>query len=298
MSELERIVRLLGAPPKEALAAARETLTAASERAPLTEQALSTFIEQGTAVCATSYRVWEQCTDKARVHLRGFSLELLSMVSQQLLNLDRAFRDYKQSELDMSEASERAVMLRERNRVLFEQGRAVLQMVGGAAVVAECTGAADGSVTLALNTLAETGKRLLADENPVVRSRCQLYHLDSGYVQALLAASTELGRTEQIASDESSVARKRAEVERLIDLIYPLLSHMSQVFELARRFEPSIAEVPKLDANILAPPAKRPSAPNRGGRPPPSGVQSALRDPEPRRVQRLTIPNDDLRSKR
>lgn len=292
--ELERLVRQLGPPPKDALAAVLETLAPSDARPPFSEEAIAEFLDQAVEICMSAHRAWEQCGNQARAHLRGFSLDLLTMICQEVLGLERHFRDYKQCEIEVREAAERATQLRGRNLVLFEQARAVLQMVGGASALAQCTADPQERVAAALNELADIGRKILQDTTPVVKSRCQLYHLDTGYVHALIAASNELGGAEQTASDESSIAAKRAQVERALDLVCPLLEYMSQVFELARRFEPSIPRVAKLEppkaassAKLLAAQAK-PAA----GRGSTDQIKIASKPSETRRVQPLAIPRE------
>lgn len=293
--ELERLVRHLGAPAPEVLAAARETLTEATSRVPLTEPAIAEFVEQAAEVCLSAYRSWDQCNPQARVHLRGFSLDLLAMIADQVVRLERSFRDFKQCELEVMQAAETAATLRERNDALGAQARAVLQMVGGPAVLPEL--AAGEPASAALTQLASLTRKLLQEGSSVLKSRCQLYHLDNDYAQALLIAASEQAAAELKAADTSTVAAKQTEVERLLDWLKPLLDHVAQVFELASRFATGISPVAKLTAG------SPPKAPGAKGIPKPAplpavgGSRHAAHDP--RRVQRLAIPQEvNVRAKR
>jgi hypothetical protein len=292
--ELERLVRNLGAPSAETLAAARETLTEQSARIPLTDAAIAQFVEQAAEVCLSAYRSWDQCNPQARVHLRGFSLDLLAMIADQVLRLERCYRDFKQCELEVMQAAEQATSLRERNGALLAQARAVLQMVGGAGVLPEFS--ADQSTTVALTELAELTRTLLHKGNGVVKSRCQLYHLDDEYAHALLTAASEQAAAERKAGDSSSVAAKQRDVEHLLDWLKPLLDHVSSVFELAQRFASGITPVAKL--TIASPNPAGKSAPKLAAAP----VAHAPARPgvvDPRRVQRLAIPQEvNVRAKR
>ena len=294
--ELERLVRNLGAPSAEVVAAARETLAEPTSRVALTEPAVTEFVEQAAEVCLSAYRSWDQCNPQSRVHLRGFSLDLLAMIADQVVRLERSFRDYKQCELDVMQAAERAAALRERNGALLAQARAVLQMVGGAAVLPPAS--AEEPATTALTALAELTRKLLQQGNSVVKSRCQLYQLDGDYAQALLVAANEQAAAEQRAADSSSVLGKQHDVERLLDGLKPLLEHVSQVFELASHFAAGIAPVAKLTAGSPKPPGAKP-IPKAAPVPvlPSAGRPHAAHDP--RRVQRLAIPQEvNVRAKR
>lgn len=297
VQELERLVRNLGAPSAETLAAARETVGGEpSARVPLTEPAITEFVEQAAEVCLSAYRSWDQCNPQARVHLRGFSLDLLAMIADQVLRLERCFRDFKHSELEVIQAAERAATLRERNASLVAQARTVLQMVGGTAILPEQR--PDDTATQALTDLAELTRRLLQEGNGVVKSRCQLYHLDSEYAQALLVAASEQAAAEHKAADSSSVAAKQKDAERLLDWLKPLLDHVSQVFELASHFAAGISPVAKLTAGSPKAPAAK-AIPKAAPLPAVPAATGRHAPPDPRRVQRLAIPQQvNVRTKR
>jgi hypothetical protein len=280
------LLRNLGAPSPEALAAIREGVAEPSARAALTEQAVAHFVEQAAELCLSAYRSWDQCSPPARVHLRGFSLDLLAAVCDQVLRLDRCFRDFKLGELELRQAAERAAILKERNHALFEQARAILQMIAGPSVLPQH--AAEASISSALIDIAAVCNELLQTGSATVRNRCQLYHLDSGYAQALLAAAHELSAAESKASDSSSILLKQAEVERLLDLLTPLLTHISQVFELARRFASGIPPVSRLETPQTPRLPGAPARPKMPSNRPPQAVGRHLAH-DPRRVQKLAI---------
>jgi hypothetical protein len=296
VQELERLVRNLGAPSTEALAAARETLAEPASRIALTEPAIAEFVEQAAEICLSAYRSWDQCNPQSRVHLRGFSLDLLAMIADQVIRLERAFRDYKQCELEVMQAAERAAALRERNGALVAQARAVLQMVGGAAILPPASG--EEAATGALTELADLTRKLLQQGSAVVQSRCQLYQLDSEYAQALLVAANEQAAAEHRAADSSSVLAKQHDVERLLDWLKPLLEHVSQVFELASHFAAGISPVAKLTAGSPKAAGAKP-IPKAAPLPTVAVAGRAHAAHDPRRVQRLAIPQEvNVRAKR
>ena len=239
--ELERLARQLGSPDQGLLDAASETLHNAHVPVDLT--VVPKFVEESAEVCVAAHTRWRDVSPEQRALLRGCSLDLIGLIADQCLRLDRSFTEYRQAEADVKGAGENLASALERAEALAEQARSVVQTVSG--VAQQCVPAElDDPVaafTTAIKALRDTARELLERGSAGVRKRCALYALDQTYVQMLDAALSELEGLSRKASDAAAVARKRAQVERSLACAQPLVEQLVQAFEHASKLDKNIA---------------------------------------------------------
>lgn len=241
--ELERLVRQLGQPDHGLLDAASETLHGVTDSVELAT--IPKFVEDSAEVCVAAHARFRDCTPEQRALLRGCSLDLIGLVADQCLRLERSFAEYRQSEADVKDAGENLAAALARAEAIAEQARSVVQTVSGVAqqgVPAEADDAA-AAFASAIQRLRDTARELLERGSPGVRKRSALYALDQGYVQMLDNTLEELAELSRKASDAAAVARKKIQVERTFACARPLVDQLSQAFEHASRLDRNISPV-------------------------------------------------------
>ncbi len=285
--ELERLARQLGAPDQGLLDAAAETLHSAHE--PVDLSVIPKFVEDSAEVCVAAQGRWRDCTVEQRALLRGCSLDLIGLVADQVLRLDRCFGEYRQSETDVKDAGENLAAALERAEALAEQARSVIQTVAGYPQLAPSAEVEDpvAAFSAAIQGLRDLARELLERGSPGVRKRCALYSLDQGYVQTLEAMLRELAELAHKASDAAAVARKKIQVERTLACARPLVEQLVQAFENANRLDRNIPLV-----RIVPVDPKRANDPKARGTvvmQKTAVMKPAVAVEPPRRVEKLVI---------
>jgi len=240
LSELERLVRQLGQPDQGLLDAASETMH--GTLATLDLSAIPKFLEEAAEVCVGAHTRWRETTPEQRALLRGCSLDLIGLTADQCLRLDRSYSEYRQCEVNLKGAGEQLALALERAEALAEQARSVVETVSGVpqqGVPADVEDLA-AAYASALSNLRDTARELLDRGSPGVRKRCNLYALDQAYVQMLEVALDDLADLSRRASDAAAVARKKAQVERTLACVRPLVDQVAQAFAHASRLDRKI----------------------------------------------------------
>ena len=240
LSELERLVRQLGQPDQGLLDAASETMHGTLPTLDLS--AIPKFLEEAAEVCVGAHVRWRETTPEQRALLRGCSLDLIGLTADQCLRLDRSYSEYRQCEANLKGAGEQLALALERAQALAEQARSVVETVSGVpqqGVPADVEDPA-AAYASALSNLRDTARELLDRGSPGVRKRCNLYALDQAYIQMLESALEELADLSRRASDAAAVARKKAQLERTLACVRPLVDQVAQAFAHASRLDRKI----------------------------------------------------------
>ena len=173
--ELDRLARQLGQPDQGLLDAATETLHGSAAAVDLS--GVPKFVEEAAEVCTVAHTRWRDCTPEQRALLRGCSLDLIALVADQCLRLERSFAEYLQSEADVKGAGQHLASALERAQALAEQARSVIQTVSGVSQkgLPPEVNEPVSAFSEAIQSLRDTARELLDRGSPGVRKRCTLY---------------------------------------------------------------------------------------------------------------------------
>lgn len=243
-------MRSLGRPEPGLLEAALEGVDAKRAMDRALVQSPDKLVEQAFAVCLEAHAAWQRCSAPQRGQLRGFSMPLLGLASEQALALDRHHTDYVRLESERIDAGSRLRDMFDRNVVLSSQARMVLEKVNGeAAAVREELALQDApgnsfALAQALHRVAHIGYALLRSASPAVRGRAKLYGLDETFLDGLAGAGAELVNLEEKAGDASAVQAKKAQLDRAQVATFVLVRQIAEAFEAAHQIDPKIGPLP------------------------------------------------------
>ena len=191
-----------------------------------------------------------------RAAVRGCTLELLVLVSEQVLELGRQVDERKRVMAAKAEAIERH-KARAREHLglaitLREQARRLLGTIarGDEAIVAEigriAGQASDArSTSVSLASLAAYGRAVVANENPKVIMRARLLGLDTAYVSELEGFAQQLLDDEAELDGLASIETGDKEMQLQAGVTLHFLEMVVDAFEAARGLD---GDVPLLKA--------------------------------------------------
>jgi hypothetical protein len=250
--QVEAMVRTLGRPEPGLLDAALEGVDAKRAMDRALVHPTDKLIEQAFALCLEAHAVWQRCSAAQRAHLRGFSLPLLGLAAEQAMALDRHHADYERLESERVDAGSRLRDLFDRNVVLSNQARMVLEKVNGeAAAVREELALQEPpgnsfALAQALHRVAHIGYALLRSASPTVRGRAKLYGLDEAFLDSLAAAGAELVNLEEKAGDATAVQAKKSQLDRAQVATFVLVRQIAEAFEAAQQIDQKIGPLPPI----------------------------------------------------
>jgi hypothetical protein len=267
--QVESLYRQLGRAEPGLLEAALEGVDAKRALARALAEPTAQLVEQAYAVCLEAHAAFQRYSSSQRAHLRGFSLQLLALATEQALLLERTHAEHERKQREQEEAKARLRELFERNVKLAAQARMVLEKVSGDDPAVQ-KGLAEGSspdtsyaLSDSLKRLADLGDRLVRSNVSAVRGRARLYGLDENFLSGIAVAGAELIAMEQKAGDQSALTTRKNQLDRAQAATYVLMRQIGEAFEAASGVDPQISPLvaaqPKVDPEATRA-AKRASA--------------------------------------
>jgi hypothetical protein len=207
-------------------------------------QEIPAIVQEAVSICSNAHTIWQRSQPALRAHIRGFSLDLLGVAIDQVIQLDRAFHDYRQCEIEVADAAARLASATARGALLAQQAHSLIEMVGGADLIEgpalESDGAEAQAVIAALDHAVSVGTALAQSAVPVVKQRCLLFNLDQAYVLALKTTVSELETLARTAAGVALVTEGKRKARDIASFLRPLLENMVEAFSVANRLEGSI----------------------------------------------------------
>ena len=249
---LPSLAKSLGPPEPELLAALLEGATEAE----LVElgQSIATprLLTDDRRLFSTAYDVYTQATPEQKGHLRGFSLELLSLAVHHAIELEALLAQHegRAVHVEISSASRDAASQEAYKAGLSLRDQAEIVLCGVAGKnkpllveIKTAVGTADPPESLAvgLSQLAAIGQRFLGNKKDAVATRAKVMRLDQPYVDALTAAAKAIRETTLAASGRSSGKRAtQGSLDKKDGEAFHLLEAILDAFEKAHDIDPTI----------------------------------------------------------
>ena len=255
------------------------------------------LVEAACKVYAAVYETFGKLPPPARVRLKGFSPQLLSLAADRAEQLERAHNAYERATLIRTQAETKLRAIVSSNLALYSQGRRVLAMVRGDDPEAgddETTPQAPATsfeIAQGLERLSIHGRSLVRSTDTGIRGRAVLYGLDDAYCDALSAAGAEMMDLDQKVGDITELSKSRQEVELNRSITLLLVRTILEAFESARAVDTSIPALPSAAAGWAT------SAPT-GNAAAKIGTGPPLTDPAPRPDPTLRLRNVPSKSVR
>ena len=253
--QVEALHRSLGRPEAGLLEAALEGVDAKRALDRALAEPTAQLVEQAYAVCLEAHSAYQRYSTGQRSQIRGFSLQLLALATEQSLLLERTLAEHERRVKEQDEAKARVRELFERNLKLSAQARMVLEKVNGddSAVKKEVRQSEPPASTYALSEslkrLSDVGSDLLRNSAAAVRGRARLYGLDENFLTGLAVAGQELLAIEQKASDQSALTMRKNQLDRAQAATYVLMRQIGEAFAAAAGVDPQIAPLVSAQAN-------------------------------------------------
>jgi hypothetical protein len=287
-ADLEPIFRMFGRPAAGLL----EALLEKADRGLTSDDGKRTttdLVEGACKVYAAVYEAFGKLPPPARVRLKGFSPQLLSLASDRVEQLERAHTAYERATLVRTQAETKLRAIVSSNLALYSQGRRVMAMVRGDDAEAgedETTPvlpATSFEIAQGLERLSIHGRSLVRSSDAGIRGRALLYGLDDAYCDALSAAGAEMMDLDQKVGDITELSKTRQEVELGRSITLLLVRTILAAFEAARGVDATIPALPTAASSW--------SSGASNGKSPATGKGASLTDPAPRPDPTLRLRN-------
>jgi hypothetical protein len=270
--QVEALYRSLGRAEPGLLEAALEGVDAKRALDRALAEPTPQLVEQAYATCLEAHAAFQRYSTAQRVQIRGFSLQLLALATEQALSLERAHTEYERRQKEQADAKSRLRELFERNMRLGAQARMVLEKVAGddPAIQKEVAESNEptSSYELAdsLRRLSALGSGLIRSLAASVRGRARLYGLDENFLTGLAVAGNELVTLEEKAGDQSGLTTRKNQLDRAQTATYVLIRQIGEAFAAAAGVDSTIAPLasaqPKIDAEAARAAKKIPKTPS------------------------------------
>jgi hypothetical protein len=270
--QVEALYRSLGRPEAGLLEAALEGVDAKRALDRALAEPTAQLVEQAYATCLEAHSAFQRYSQAQRSQLRGFSLQLLALATEQALSLERAHIEYERRQKEQGDAKARLRELFERNLRLGAQARMVLEKVAGddPGIQKELANTAipTTSYELAdmLRRLSQLGNGLIRSLAGSVRGRARLYGLDENFLSGLAVSGNELVTLEEKAGDQSGLTTRKNQLDRAQTATYVLVRQIGEAFVAAAGIDPTIGTLasaaPKVDPEAARAAKKIPRTPS------------------------------------
>jgi hypothetical protein len=254
------------------------------------------LVESACKVYAAAYETFGKLPPPARIRLKGFSPQLLSLAADGAEQLERAHADHERANLVRTQAETKLRAIVSSNLALYSQGRRVVALVrgddpeAGKEDEAPVLPATSFEIAQGLERLSIHGRSLVRSSDGGIRGRALLYGLDDAYCDALSSAGAEMMDLDQKVGDITEISKLRQEVELGRSVTLLLVRTILEAFEAARGVDVAI---PALSGAPASSWGNRPVGNHAVS---PKG--SALTDPAPRPNPTLRLQNAPPKSVR
>jgi len=254
------------------------------------------LVEAACKVYAAAYEAYGKLPPPARMRLKGFSPQLLSLAADRVEQLERAHTAHERATLVRTQAETKLRAIVSSNLALYSQGRRVVAMVrgddpeAGSEEEAGALPATSFEIAQGLERLSIHGRSLVRSSDVGTRGRALLYGLDDAYCDALSAAGAEMMDLDQKVGDISELSTTRQEVELGRSITLLLVRTILEAFESARGVDATIPVLPATPASWGKGAASAKPAIDARGNP--------LTDPAPRPDPTLRLRNAPTKSVR
>jgi hypothetical protein len=255
--QIEALYRSLGRPEPGLLDAALEGVDARRALDRALAEPTAQLVEHAYAVCLEAHAAFQRFSQGQRAQLRGFSLQLLALATEQALSLDRFHAEFERRVKEQAEAKALLKEVFERNLRLCAQTRMVLEKVSGddPAIQREIelrqAPASSYDLSEMLKRLAHLGNGVIRSQSATVRGRARLYGLDENFLGGIAVAGSELIAVEAKASDQSGLTTRKNQMDRAQTATYVLIRQIGEAFAAAAGIDPHITTLasaqPKVD---------------------------------------------------